>query len=131
MKPTTHERFWSKVRADGQCLVWTASLKGDGYGQFWFGTTVTRAHRWAYEYLMGPVPDGLEIDHLCRNRACVNVAHLEAVTHRENVLRGRSAKSEKTHCPSGHPYSGANLYREPGTSKRRCRECLRAKRAAQ
>jgi hypothetical protein len=81
-------RFWSKVDRTGDCWKWTAGLTGSGYGRFrWDGGEVA-AHRFAYELLVGAIPDGLQIDHLCRNRACVNPAHMEPITQRENILRG-------------------------------------------
>ena len=84
----------------------------------WVGSLTPSAHRFYYEREYGPIPEGLEIDHLCRNRKCVRPDHLEAVTHRENVLRGVSPPAlhaRKIHCPQGHLY-------EDG--KRRCRECV-------
>jgi hypothetical protein len=86
-------------------------------------------HRAIYWQIRGPVPEGLELDHLCRNRACVNPWHLEAVTHRVNVLRGAAPvafHAKKTHCPSGHPYSGENLYFWRGR-QRMCRACEKAR----
>lgn len=83
-------------------------------------------HRLAWEEVRGPIPAGLVIDHLCRNRACYRIDHLEVVTQRENILRGEGATAvhaRKTQCPQGHPYSGPNLYVEPSTGKRRCRTC--------
>lgn len=126
MKKSTLERFMLKV-AQGQkgCVFWTAATDGKGYGLFWDGRLV-RAHRWAYEYFKGPIPEGLQLDHLCRNRNCVNPAHLEPVTQRENLLRGTTlsaANFAKTHCPQGHPYSGANLYVKPNGG-RDCRKCV-------
>jgi IS5 family transposase len=123
------DRFVDKILLDDECWEWTGG-KTLGYGTFWVakGTRV-KAHRFAYEWLVGPVPEGLSLDHLCRNRGCVNPAHLEPVTHRENVLRGegRSAvNARKTHCKNGHPYSGDNVLivsRGDGSTFRKCRQC--------
>jgi len=89
---TVRERFDAKYRIDESgCWLWTASLNAGGYGQFASGSIGTRlAHRWRWEMENGPVPEGLELDHLCRVRHCVNPAHLEPVTRRENLLRGET-----------------------------------------
>lgn len=119
------DRFAEKVALqDDGCIVWIGGMHRNGYGQFMptKGTTDNKKllpHRWSYEYHVGPIPVGLVIDHLCRNRACVNAEHLEPVTAGENVRRGNAVK---THCPQGHPYSGDNLY--PG-GRKRCRTCIR------
>jgi hypothetical protein len=103
-KMTAEERFWLKVAKTDTCWLWIGSLRG-GYGQFMvkaISSTPQRAHRWAYEHFVGPIPDGLTIDHLCRNKACVNPTHLEPVTLRVNILRsdGVSAQhARKTCCP--------------------------------
>lgn len=81
-------RFWAKVDKSGGCWVWTGACNSDGYGNFLFEGANWRAHRWSYERLVGPIPDGLVIDHLCCVTRCVNPAHLEPVTHLENVRRG-------------------------------------------
>ena len=125
MRKTEPERFWSKVDRSGECWVWTAKRRRDGYGHFRAGVRTVYAHRWAYEALVGQIPDGLTLDHICRNRACVNPKHLEPVTHRENILRGISppaVQARRTHCPKGHPYSGENL-RIRSNGYRQCRIC--------
>lgn len=124
-------RFWSKVDLDGPggCWLWTAGDNGEGYGRFWTGTGSMQAHRFAYELLVGPIPEGLQIDHLCRVRRCVNPAHLEPVTQRENILRGTSPQAKnatKTHCPKGHPYNEENTRWHRGS--RYCRVCPRVVR---
>jgi hypothetical protein len=126
------DRFAEKIAlTDTGCIEWIAG----GYGMFfidWAGGRNLRvlAHRWSYEYHVGPIPDGLTIDHLCRNPACVNPDHLEPVTHRENVLRGTSRAAihaAKTECVNGHPFSGDNLILRGNGRWRDCRECTRAK----
>lgn len=92
------------------------------------------AHRFAYEDIVGPILEGLTIDHLCRVRHCVNPAHLEPVTHLENVRRGNGGLNQlaKTHCPKGHPYDEENTYRLPSRpSGRYCRACRRERNRAQ
>ena len=88
-----------------------------------------RAHRWAFENAYGPVPVGLEIDHLCRNQACVRPDHLEAVTHLENMRR--SEPTHRTHCPQGHPYDEANTYIFKSNGSWRSRQCRKCVAAAQ
>ena len=125
------ERFWSKVAPPdlNGCRIWTASKTLNGYGTLRSGgknTKTISAHRWAYEQIHGPVPEGLELDHLCRHRDCVEVKHLEAVTHQENLRRGTGHGSE-SHCPSGHPYDTDNTSFNRGA--RRCKTCHRQEAA--
>lgn len=115
----------------GSCWTWLPPDDGCGYGQFYLNGSVVRAHRYSYEAFVGPIPDGLDIDHLCRNPRCVNPEHLEPVPPRENLLRGFSPaanNARKTHCPQGHPYDEANTYRYK--TQRACRACQRERRAA-
>lgn len=128
------KRFWRHVAAGpGDCWVWTGA-KARGYGRFSpvHGKTAF-AHRWSYEHHIGPIPAGLVIDHLCRNRACVHPHHLEVVTQRENLLRGQTltaANASRTHCPAGHPYSEENTGHYGSRKYRACRTCAREKTAA-
>lgn len=124
--PTTQERFWKKVNKTAGCWLWTASKTLRGYGQFAIAGRNRGAHLWAYEFCVGDVKKGLELDHLCRVRHCVNPDHLEAVTHRENVRRGDLGKINaiKTRCPRGHEYNGKNTYH--AKTGRVCRICMAA-----
>jgi hypothetical protein len=123
-------RFEEKFeRQPDGCWVWTAAKHRGGYGAFWAGKRVL-AHRFAYEVMVAPIPRGLQLDHLCRNRACVNPAHLEPVTQCENEARGVKG-ALTTHCPKGHPYSGDNLILEKKHGWRKCRECHRERRRVQ
>lgn len=121
------ERFWSKVNKTETCWLWSASTNSDGYGQFWLDKRMVKAHVVAYEILVGSKPEGTELDHTCRVKSCVNPKHLEAVTHKENTLRGISIpalNAAKTHCKRGHEFKGLNLYVKP-SGERVCRECKR------
>lgn len=127
---TNEERFWLKVgkRGPDECWEWLSGKHSDGYGKFWLDGRTELAHRFAYELMRGPIPDGLQIDHLCRNRACVNPSHMEIVTGEVNTLRGLSFAAQnarKTHCAHGHPLSGDNVY-ITSDGERVCRTCKRA-----
>lgn len=132
-KKTREQRFWEKVdrRGPDECWLWTGAITGRGYGNFLFKPGNRQAHRVAYELLVGPIPEGLVLDHLCRVRACVNPAHVEPVTQRENTLRGlgplavRAYYRARTHCIHGHPLWGDNVWQRklPSGITRRCRQC--------
>jgi hypothetical protein len=134
---TLAERFWSKVEKTSSCWLWRGATNASGYGLSWDPTRQRpkRAHRVSYELSVGPIPEGLVLDHLCRNPSCVNPAHLEPVTDRENILRGTGASAQnarKTHCPKGHPLEGDNLYRRPNqvSGRGQCLACIREAWAA-
>ena len=114
------ERFWEKVDTTGPCWQWMASL-AKGYGQFWNGERRQMAHLWAWENLVGPRDEAMDLDHLCRNRKCVNPDHLEPVSRGENLHRGAHRNKVKTHCPQGHPYDDENTLVYNGW--RFCRAC--------
>lgn len=125
-RPDKHTRFMSKVEKTHSCWIWRGHTDNLGYGVFWVGSKLLKAHRFSYQHYVGSIPEGKELDHLCRNRACVNPTHLEPVSHKENCLRGTGGWNMKikTHCPQGHPLEGKNLvkyYLKLG--KRRCRTC--------
>jgi hypothetical protein len=120
-------RFWSHTMYAGDCIVWTAAFVHDGYGLFKVNGKMVRAHRFAYELANGPIGQGLVLNHICRNRACVNAAHLEAVLATQNTLHHESLAPSnlnrmKTICPSGHAYDDKNTYFDRNGG-RQCREC--------
>ncbi len=123
-------RLHSRLRKDYEtgCWLWTGSRNGTGYGQIWLDGTMVGTHRFSYEIHIGPIPENMTLDHLCRVRHCFNPRHLEVATHRTNILRGTGAtarNARKTRCKNGHLFDESNTYWRAGRTKRRCRECHR------
>jgi len=121
------KRFFSKIEGRHNCWIWKAYRDKDGYGNITINKQPKRAHCISYELFKGEIPQGLQIDHLCRNTSCVNPEHLEVVTLRENLLRGDTYAAnniKKTHCPQGHEYNKANTYRDKNDGWY-CRLCRR------
>lgn len=135
------DRFWAKVDITDECWIWTSRIRG-GYGRYRVTEREERAaHRVAYEALVGPIPEGMTLDHLCHSsdpsciggdacphRRCVNPDHLEPVTLRDNLLRSNSfvaINAAKTHCAHGHPFAGDNLLivQNGKRTQRACRTC--------
>lgn len=129
---TFEARFLARVLKTDTCWLWQGNKSDDGYGHVKLGLEAEsgrrteQAHRWAYERWIGPIPEGLQLDHLCRTPPCVNPAHLEAVTSGENTRRHTRLITE---CPAGHPYDKANTY-VGHKGKRACRACARLRDAA-
>lgn len=108
------------------CWLWIGNLRPNGYGRMWYRGKSLSAHRTSYEYFVGPIPEGLELDHLCRVPRCINPAHLEPVTQQENWLRSHALTRKNrdlTECPKGHPYEGHNLVVRERDGARVCRRC--------
>lgn len=127
------ERFRRRVAADEHgCWEWTGARLPAGYGRFWTGERMDLAHRFSYETFVGPIPAGLVLDHLCRNKGCVRPDHLEAVTQRENLRRGdvafgdRHHNGRRTECRRGHLFTNENTRHANG--RRVCRACERDRR---
>lgn len=136
-------RFLAKTeRTAGGCLLWTGCRLPNGYATFSVNGKPVYVHRWAYEHFVGPIPDGLQVDHTCHgadchlvndcpHRRCAEPTHLEPVSCRTNLLRGNTptaANAAKTHCPAGHPYTGDNVAVYRGS--RKCVTCSRTKALA-
>lgn len=126
-KPETFLRsLWRRVTRTDSCWIWTGATRPNGYGHLMKERKDVLAHRTVYEMLVGPIPEGLTLDHLCRDRACVNPDHLEPVTNKVNILRGfgpAAINARKTHCPQGHEYAAGNVTTWKG--HRECRACAR------
>ena len=118
---------WYDPDDQDSCWEWTGSQDKLGYGRVYYNGKGDRAYRVFYEMIVGPIPEGLVIDHLCRNPPCVNPDHLEPVTTRENLSRGDPTRYNriKTECPSGHPYDKENTYNRPDGRGRQCKICMR------
>lgn len=143
-KTTLPLRFWSKVYVDDYgCWLWTVTCSSWGYGAWMAGrrslkrtwpVATSSAYRLAYIDFVGLVPEGYQLDHLCRVRCCVNPSHLEVVTQRENILRGEGTgarHARQTHCKRGHEFTLENTRVRPSRPRRReCRVCLRAMKAS-
>lgn len=131
MRQSQFVEFCEKVLIGDDCWQWMGAKNSYGYGLIHRKRVRSMAHRFAYEALIGPIPSGLHIDHLCRNPGCVNPAHMEPVTLVENVMRGvgfAPINKRKTHCPRGHEYTPENtmIVQSGGKHKSRsCRECRR------
>lgn len=124
---TPEQWFWHTVRQGPGCWEWAGVHTALGYSRIYIDGKYHLAHRFAYELLVGSIPVGMVLDHLCRNPGCVNPDHLEPVTDAENIRRGQGFAAQaarRTHCPQGHPYSGDNLRVTP-QGYRICVTCRR------
>ena len=125
MCPLNQELFWNKVLFTNDCWEWIGAKVSGGYGSFNIDKRSISAHRVAYQLQKGEIPNGMDLDHLCRNRICVNPHHLEPVTRSVNCRRGDTGRITgmkermKTHCPKGHEYNHDNTYLSP----KGCRYC--------
>lgn len=125
---TMLDRLSTKFLVGDECWEWVAGKNNHGYGMFGVGNQVSKgAHVVLYELLVGPVPEGMELDHSCENRGCVRPSHLRPKTHWENTARSRTnpfaINAAKTHCPKGHEYTESNTYRNPLKGWRQCLAC--------
>lgn len=122
--PTPEQSFDARIVKDGSgCWLWTGFIDKKGYGVIGIGgKKLAKVHRYSYERFVGPIPCGLQLDHLCRVRHCANPHHLEPVTNRENVIRGFAARPARTHCKNGHEFTAENTYINP-RGNRECKPC--------
>lgn len=125
------DKYLSKIKINRGCWEWTGSINNKGYGEVSINRKKQRAHRVIYELLVGKIPDGLEIDHLCRNRNCVNPKHLEPVTRLENIRRALPFKKKITHCKNGHKFTKENTKIRIYKNKWRYRVCIKCKNETQ
>lgn len=136
------ERFWSKVNKEGPvpsyapdlgpCWLWTRATGAEEYGVFRVDGRLVYAHRWAYADCVKPIPNGMQLDHLCRVHSCVNPTHLEVETQRVNILRGTSPSARharRAKCPAGHDYDHVEM-KAGRVRARRCLTCRRAQARA-
>ena len=120
------QRLWDRVDAEGDCWEWIGPRMRSGHGRFYVHGGIALAHRVMWEFLVGPIPEGLHIDHLCINPPCVNPDHLEPVTNATNVRRGKGPfvrRGLQTHCHRGHPFDKENTYVDKRRGTRMCRAC--------
>lgn len=129
LKSDIERRLWilTAPEPNSGCWLWTGAVNPHGYAKIRIDGTDWLGHRLAYELFVGPIPRGLELDHKCRVRSCINPDHMEPVTGRENILRGESVSAQnarKTHCNHGHKFMPENTYVYPN-GHRVCRACKR------
>jgi hypothetical protein len=126
---TIEERLWKRYEVDGEtgCWNWTGAISNRSYGSIYFEGRMQKAHRVMWRLERGEVPEGLDLDHLCRNRLCINPAHLEPVTRSENLRRSplMDRHSGRTHCIRGHGFTAENTRLKPGNGHRVCKTCMR------
>lgn len=124
---TAAERIDRRTVSSGDCILWTGCTTPNGYGSITYDTKRYGAHVFIWRHSGRTIPNGLQLDHLCRNRRCVNPEHLELVTAQENVLRGvgiTAQNARKTHCKSGHEFTEDNTYHRPDSPHQRaCKVC--------
>lgn len=127
------DRLNSRIDRTDSCWIWSGKVDKTGYGSFGMrvekASRTRTAHKIVYETLVGEVPEGMQLDHLCKVPLCVNPEHLEIVTPRENTLRSdgiAAINARKTHCVHGHEFSVTNTYTHPKRGSRHCRKCMSA-----